>query len=85
VPIPASKSLLCPLCILQQANGYLKINVGNQCSEDKYLRPEYGGRKDMSKDMRLKCLSPRKDLYTCRQTSIKKILLSLGGGTSGSS
>ncbi|KAI3318542.1 carbohydrate-binding module family 18 protein [Xylariaceae sp. AK1471] len=67
----------------QQANGYPGINFGNQCSGEKYPGPGYGGKKDTSKDMLLKCPSLQKDLYTCRQTSTKKILLSLGGGTSG--
>ncbi|KAI8626705.1 carbohydrate-binding module family 18 protein [Xylariaceae sp. FL1651] len=66
----------------QQANGYPGINFGNQCSGDRYPGPGYGGNRDASKDMLLKCPSLQKDLYTCRQTSTKKILLSLGGGTS---
>ncbi|KAI8625604.1 carbohydrate-binding module family 18 protein [Xylariaceae sp. FL1651] len=66
----------------QQANGYPGINFGNQCSGDRYPRPGYGGNRDASKDMLLKCPNMQKDLYTRRQTSTKKILLSLGGGIS---
>ncbi|KAI1334647.1 carbohydrate-binding module family 18 protein [Xylariaceae sp. FL0016] len=64
-----------------QANGYPGINFGNQCSGDKFTGPGYGGKNVPANNQLLKCPSLQKDLYTCRQTSTKKILLSLGGGT----
>ncbi|KAI1258414.1 carbohydrate-binding module family 18 protein [Xylariaceae sp. FL1019] len=64
-----------------QANGFPGINFGNQCSGETYPGPGYGGMKDSSKDALLKCPNIQQDLYTCRKSSTKKILLSLGGGT----
>ncbi|KAJ3575486.1 hypothetical protein NPX13_g4019 [Xylaria arbuscula] len=65
----------------EQANGHPGINFGNQCSSESYSGPGFKGVKDPSKDMLLKCPQLQQDLYTCRQTSDKKILLSLGGAT----
>ncbi|KAI8954807.1 glycoside hydrolase superfamily [Xylaria longipes] len=65
----------------EQANGNPGINFGNQCSSETYKGPGFKGVKDPSKDMLLKCPQLQQDLYTCRQTSDKKILLSLGGET----
>ncbi|KAI3343225.1 glycoside hydrolase superfamily [Ustulina deusta] len=66
----------------EQANGNPGINFGNQCSAESYKGPGFKGVKDPSKDALLKCPNLQQDLYTCRQTSDKKILLSLGGATS---
>ncbi|GAP83374.1 putative chitin recognition protein [Rosellinia necatrix] len=66
----------------EQANGHPGINFGNQCSAESYAGPGFKGVKDPSKDALLKCPNLQQDLYTCRQTSDKKILLSLGGATS---
>ncbi|KAI0863234.1 glycoside hydrolase superfamily [Xylaria cubensis] len=65
----------------EQANGNPGINFGNQCSAESYKGPGFKGVKDPSKDMLLKCPNLQQDLYTCRQTSDKKFLLSLGGDT----
>ncbi|KAI0158240.1 carbohydrate-binding module family 18 protein [Xylariaceae sp. FL1272] len=64
-----------------QANGFPGINFGNQCSGETYPGPGYNGKKDSSKDSLLKCPNIQQDLYTCRKSSTKKILLALGGGT----
>ncbi|KAI3324744.1 glycoside hydrolase family 18 protein [Xylariaceae sp. AK1471] len=66
----------------EQANGNPGINFGNQCSAESYKGPGFKGVKDPSKDQLLKCPNLQQDLYTCRQTSDKKILISLGGATS---
>ncbi|KAI1311416.1 glycoside hydrolase superfamily [Xylaria venustula] len=65
----------------EQANGNPGINFGNQCSAESYNGPGFKGVKDPSKNMLLKCPNLQEDLYTCRQTSNKKILLSIGGDT----
>ncbi|KAI0447333.1 glycoside hydrolase superfamily [Xylaria telfairii] len=65
----------------EQANGNPGINFGNQCSSETYKGPGFKGVKDPSKDMLLKCPQLQQDLYTCRQTSDKKFLLSIGGDT----
>ncbi|KAI0404895.1 glycoside hydrolase superfamily [Xylaria palmicola] len=65
----------------EQANGHPGINFGNQCSAESYKGPGFKGVKDASKDQLLKCPNLQEDLYTCRQTSDKKILMSLGGAT----
>ncbi|KAH9991677.1 carbohydrate-binding module family 18 protein [Xylariaceae sp. FL0662B] len=65
----------------QQANGYPGINFGNQCSGEVYPGPGYGGKNTAASNQLLKCPALQRDLYTCRQTSTKKILLSLGGDT----
>ncbi|KAI0535840.1 glycoside hydrolase superfamily [Xylaria digitata] len=66
----------------EQANGHPGINFGNQCSSESYAGPGFKGVKDPSKDQLLKCPQLQQDLYTCRQTSDKKFLLSLGGDNS---
>ncbi|KAI1420374.1 glycoside hydrolase superfamily [Xylaria sp. FL1777] len=66
----------------EQANGNPGINFGNQCSAASYHGPGFKGVKDPSKDQLLICPNLQQDLYTCRQTSNKKIFLSLGGATS---
>lgn len=66
----------------EQANGHPGINYGNQCSGESYKGPGFKGVKDPSKDMLLICPNLQQDLYTCRQTSDKKIIMSLGGATS---
>ncbi|KAI0142937.1 glycoside hydrolase superfamily [Xylariaceae sp. FL1272] len=58
-----------------QANGYPGTNFGNQCWATAYSGPG----SDHTKDKLLMCPSLAQDLYTCRQISDKKILLSLGG------
>ncbi|RYP77207.1 hypothetical protein DL771_001256 [Monosporascus sp. 5C6A] len=65
----------------QQANGYPGIDFGNQCWAETYAGPGYGGQNKPTNNRLLKCPNLQRDLYTCRQTSTKKILLSLGGGT----
>ncbi|KAI1176859.1 glycoside hydrolase superfamily [Nemania sp. FL0916] len=63
----------------EQANGNPGINFGNQCSGESYHGPGFEGVKDPSKDSLWKCPQLQEDLYTCRQTSNVKFLLSLGG------
>ncbi|RYP08123.1 hypothetical protein DL764_002106 [Monosporascus ibericus] len=46
-----------------------------------YAGPGYGGQSKPTNNRLLKCSNLQRDMYTCRQTSTKKILLSLGGGT----
>ncbi|KAI1356749.1 glycoside hydrolase superfamily [Xylaria sp. FL0043] len=65
----------------EQANGNPGINFGNQCSAETYHGPGFKGVKDPSKDALYICPNLQQDLYTCRQTSDKKFLLSLGGAT----
>ncbi|KAK8035090.1 glycoside hydrolase [Apiospora rasikravindrae] len=67
----------------QQANGYPGIDFGNQCYAETFPGPGYQGKNTPSNNRLLKCPNLQRDLYTCRQTSTKKILLSLGGGTGG--
>ncbi|RYP54519.1 hypothetical protein DL768_000721 [Monosporascus sp. mg162] len=43
--------------------------------------PATAGQNKPTSNRLLKCPNLQRDLYTCRQTSTKKILLSLGGGT----
>ncbi|CAJ2500704.1 Uu.00g035570.m01.CDS01 [Anthostomella pinea] len=59
----------------------IDIIILSFCSGDKYPSPGYGGKNQPASGQLLKCPSLQRDLYTCRQTSTKKILLSLGGGT----
>ncbi|KAI1138118.1 carbohydrate-binding module family 18 protein [Hypoxylon sp. FL0543] len=65
-----------------QGNGFPGINFGNQCSGSVYPGPGYNGVNNASNNHLLQCPSLQRDLHTCRQTSSKKILLSLGGSTS---
>ncbi|KAK8856371.1 glycoside hydrolase superfamily [Apiospora arundinis] len=67
----------------QQANGYPGIDFGNQCYAETFPGPGYNGRNTPSNNRLLKCPNLQFDLYKCRQVSNKKIILSLGGGTSG--
>ncbi|KAI1102466.1 carbohydrate-binding module family 18 protein [Jackrogersella minutella] len=64
-----------------QANGFPGINFGNQCGGTVYPGPGYNGTNNAAKNYLYQCPPLQKDLYTCRQTSSKKILLSLGGAT----
>ncbi|KAK7963824.1 glycoside hydrolase [Apiospora saccharicola] len=68
---------------LQQANGFPGIDFGNQCYAETFPGPGYNGKNTPSNNRLLKCPNLQRDLYTCRQTSTKKIILSLGGGTGG--
>ncbi|KAI1151054.1 glycoside hydrolase superfamily [Nemania diffusa] len=63
----------------EQGNGYPGLNYGNQCSAEAYSGPGFKGVKDPSKDFLLKCPNLQEDLYICRQTSDKKIFMSIGG------
>ncbi|KAI1192933.1 glycoside hydrolase superfamily [Nemania serpens] len=63
----------------EQANGNPGINFGNQCSAESYHGPGFKGVKDPSKDQLLICPNLQQDLYTCRQTSDTKIIMSIGG------
>ncbi|RYO95172.1 hypothetical protein DL766_004199 [Monosporascus sp. MC13-8B] len=65
----------------QQASGYPGIDFGNQCWAETYAGPGYGGQNKPANNRLLKCPNLQRDLYTCWQTSTKKILLSLGDGT----
>ncbi|KAK7967339.1 carbohydrate-binding module family 18 protein [Apiospora aurea] len=65
----------------RQANGYPGIDFGNQCYAERLPGPGYQGKATPSNNRLLKCPNLQRDLYTCRQTSTKKILLSLGGRT----
>ncbi|KAI0839231.1 carbohydrate-binding module family 18 protein [Hypoxylon sp. FL0890] len=64
-----------------QGNGFPGINFGNQCGGAVYPGPGYNGVNDASNNHLYQCPNLQRDLYTCRQTSNKKILLSLGGST----
>lgn len=64
-----------------QANGYPGINFGNQCGGTVYAGPGYNGVNNATNNQLYQCPALQKDLYTCRQTSNKKFLLSLGGAT----
>ncbi|KAI1772000.1 carbohydrate-binding module family 18 protein [Hypoxylon cercidicola] len=64
-----------------QANGFPGLNLGNQCGSTVYPGPGYNGVNNATKNALYQCPNVQKDLYTCRQTSSKKILLSLGGET----
>ncbi|RYP26937.1 hypothetical protein DL767_007859 [Monosporascus sp. MG133] len=59
----------------------LSLDFGNQCWAETYAGPGYGGQNKPTRNRLLKCPDLQRDLYTCRQTSTKKILLPLGGGT----
>ncbi|KAI0107605.1 glycoside hydrolase superfamily [Nemania sp. FL0031] len=65
----------------EQGNGYPGLNYGNQCSSEAYNGPGFKGVKDPSKNFLLKCPNLQEDLYICRQTSDKKIFMSVGGAT----
>ncbi|KAK8058633.1 hypothetical protein PG994_009081 [Apiospora phragmitis] len=67
----------------QQANAYPGIDFGNQRYAETFPGPGYQGKNTPSNNHLLKCPNLQRDLYTCRQTSTKKIILSLGGGTGG--
>ncbi|KAI1655346.1 carbohydrate-binding module family 18 protein [Daldinia decipiens] len=64
-----------------QANGFPGINFGNQCGSTVYPGPGYNGVNNATNNHLYQCPNIQHDLYTCRQTSNKKILLSLGGAT----
>ncbi|KAI1374212.1 carbohydrate-binding module family 18 protein [Hypoxylon crocopeplum] len=64
-----------------QANGFPGINFGNQCGSAVYPGPGYNGVNNATNNQLYQCPNIQRDLYTCRQTSNKKILLSLGGAT----
>lgn len=65
----------------QQGNGFPGTNFGNQCSGSVYPGPGYGGVNNTANNHLLICPDLQRALNTCRATSSKKILLSLGGGT----
>ncbi|OTB01299.1 carbohydrate-binding module family 18 protein, partial [Hypoxylon sp. CI-4A] len=65
-----------------QANGFPGLNFGNQCGATVYPGPGYNGVNNATNNNLYQCPAIQHDLYTCRQTSNKKILLSLGGATS---
>ncbi|KAI1415010.1 carbohydrate-binding module family 18 protein [Hypoxylon sp. FL1857] len=65
-----------------QGNGFPGINFGNQCGGAVYPGPGYNGVIKATNNNLYQCPSLQQDLYTCRQTSNKTILLSLGGDTS---
>ncbi|KAI1761278.1 carbohydrate-binding module family 18 protein [Hypoxylon sp. FL1150] len=62
-----------------QANSFPGINFGNQCDSAVYPGPGYSGVDNATNNALFNCPNIQKDLYMCRQTSNKKILLSLGG------
>ncbi|XXH06046.1 hypothetical protein Hte_012491 [Hypoxylon texense] len=64
-----------------QANGFPGLNFGNQCGSTVYPGPGYNGVNNATKNALYQCTNIQRDLYTCRQTTTKKILLSLGGET----
>ncbi|KAI1479373.1 carbohydrate-binding module family 18 protein [Daldinia eschscholtzii] len=64
-----------------QANGFPGLNFGNQCGATVYPGPGYNGVNNATNNHLYACPNIQHDLYTCRQTSNKKILLSLGGAT----
>lgn len=64
-----------------QANGFPGLNFGNQCGSTVYPGPGYNGVNNATQNALYSCGPIQKDLYTCRQTTNKKILLSLGGAT----
>ncbi len=66
-----------------QGNGYPGDNFGNKCFGSTYTAPGYNGVDDPSKDsLQSQCPTINQDIPICQSTYGKKIILSLGGGTS---
>ncbi|KAI1384214.1 carbohydrate-binding module family 18 protein [Hypoxylon trugodes] len=66
----------------QQGNGFPGLNFGNQCGGTVYAGPGYNGVNNASNNHLYVCPNIQHDLNTCRATSNKKFILSLGGETS---